>query len=136
MPMQNPEGNRTTAALAALARRAGPDADAAQIAVAMAAIWREISAALTPIIGNRGAAALYQRSVHLSTALHPWLSVLMNSNAATLDASELEPLLAQQTRAEAMVGGSDLLQTFQQLLASLIGASLTERLLRSVWNPL
>lgn len=40
---------------------------------------------------------------------------------------------AQQSSADAASAGSVLLQTFYDLLASLVGLSLTERLLRSVW---
>ena len=39
----------------------------------------------------------------------------------------------QQAAAEAAAGGTALFQSFHELLASLVGASLTDRLLRSVW---
>jgi hypothetical protein len=44
-------------------------------------------------------------------------------------------VLAQRSSAEAAAGGSTFLNTFHELLASLIGPSLTKRLLRSVWEP-
>ena len=48
------------------------------------------------------------------------------------DLVALRPLLARQSRAQAAAGGVALLQTLDDLLASLIGASLTEQLLGSV----
>lgn len=54
----------------------------------------------------------------------------------TVDLAALKAILAQQDSETATAGGA-LLQTFYELLASLVGPSLTERLLRSVWeNPL
>jgi hypothetical protein len=40
----------------------------------------------------------------------------------------------QQAAAEAAAGGNALFLTFHELLSSLVGASLTDRLLRSVWT--
>ena len=118
---------------APLARRVGADASAAQIAAAAVATWQEIDAALAPIVGPRGVAALYQRSLHLTSAAHPWLAGTSAGLHASLDLAALESVLAQQGSASATAGGDALFQTFHQLLATLVGASLTERLLRSVW---
>ncbi|MEO8298963.1 MAG: hypothetical protein ABI574_14265, partial [Burkholderiales bacterium] len=118
-----------------LGHRIDGQADAAQIAAATTAIWQEIDAALTPILGRRGVAALYQRSLSLGTARHPWLTGQPVGSAATLDLGALKLDLAQQTSADAAAGSSTLLLTFHGLLTSLVGASLTERLLRSVWTP-
>lgn len=127
--MDSQESERT----APLARRGGPDATAAQIAQAMAEIWREISVVLSPIIGSRGVAALYGRSLYLTAAAHPWLAALSERQQAEMDLAALEALAARQSSADATAGGTALLQAFHQLLASLIGPALTARLLRSVW---
>ena len=50
-----------------------------------------------------------------------------------MDLAALKSVFRQQSSANAAGGGSALFQTFYELLASLIGPSLTERLLRSVW---
>jgi len=109
------------------------EADAAQVADAFVKTWRAIETALTPIIGSKGVAALYNRSLHLASSAHPWLAVLRESDATAIDLVALKSLATQQTGALAAGGADALLQTFYQLLGSLIGPSLTERLLRSVW---
>jgi hypothetical protein len=53
---------------------------------------------------------------------------------AAIDPSGLRSALVQQAAAEAAAGGSALFDSFHELLASLIGAALTDRLLRSVWT--
>ena len=108
--------------------------DAAQVGDAMVATLHAIQAALAPIIGAGGVAALYRRSLFLTAAAHPWLADLNEDVQANLDPAAMKALMARQAGAEARAGGHALLQTFYQVLASLIGASLTERLLRSVWT--
>ena len=116
-----------------LANRVGPDADAAQIAEAVVTICQEISAALTPIVGPRGVAALYERSLYLSSATYPWLMAARTQGLQTLETAALQAALSQQAGPAAAAGGSAFLEAFHALLSSLVGASLTERLLRSVW---
>jgi hypothetical protein len=125
------KGGRDTAT--PLANRVGPDADAAQIAEAVVTICQEISAALTPIVGARGVAALYERSLHLGTTAHPWLMAARTQGLQTLDTAALKTALSQQGAPAAAAGGSAFLEAFHALLSSLVGASLTERLLRTVW---
>lgn len=121
--------------MAPLAYRINDDSTAAEIAAACGTLWLEIVAALTPIIGPRGVAALGQRSLHLASAAHPWLAARQPAVPDTLEATWLVSLLAQRSRDDAAAAGSSFLQTFRALLSSLIGASLTEKLLRTVWGP-
>lgn len=118
---------------AALALKAGKGGNAARVADAIVSTWQEIAAALIPIVGKLGVAALYRRSVHLSGQAHPWLLALQQDNPTAMDLELLKSLAAQQSSADASAGGGTLLETFHELLASLIGLALTERLLRSVW---
>jgi hypothetical protein len=99
----------------------------------IAAILREIEGALTPIIGPRGVAALYRRSLHLASQTCPCLSIAHEGVPTALDVTALTTALAGQTRSEAALAGALLLQTFYELLTTLVGPVLTERLLRSVW---
>jgi hypothetical protein len=117
-----------------LASRVGTDAAPPQIAAAVFAIWMEIDDALTPIVGPLGLAALYRRSVHLAAAQHPWLAGGEDGLLTDADAAVLQSVLARRNSDEAAAGGSAFLNTFHELLASLIGLSLTARLLRSVWE--
>jgi hypothetical protein len=111
-------------------RPATHDASAAQIADATIATWYEIDAALTPIIGSKAVVALHKRSLYLTGTTHPWLAGT-HEEADALDLAALKTVIARQSGAEAALGSRALLQAFNQLLASLIGPSLTERLLRS-----
>jgi hypothetical protein len=117
-----------------LADRVSDGADAEQVADAIVAIWLEIDQALHPIIGHRGVAALYNRSLHLTAVAYPWLAIDQPAVPATVDPAGLRSTLVQRAAAEAAAGGSALFLTFHELLASLVGASLTDRLLRSVWT--
>jgi hypothetical protein len=119
---------------APLADALSDGADTEQVADAIVAIWLEIDQALHPIIGHRGVAALYNRSLHLTAVAYPWLAIDQPAVPAAVDPSALRSALAQQAAAEAATGGSALFQTFHELLASLVGASLTDRLLHSVWD--
>jgi hypothetical protein len=126
----------STPLAAPLARRVGADADAAQVADAVGAIWHEIDAALGLIMGPLGVVALFNRSVHLTSAAHPWLAAgRIREPHGLFETTSLKSLLVQRCPADALAGGSALLRTFNELLASLIGASLTERLLCPVWAP-
>lgn len=107
---------------------------AAHVAGAMFTAWQDIDVALSPIIGQRGVAMLYKRSVHITGRTHPWLATLYEGSQAPMDLAALQAVFAQQSSANAAAAGGDSLQTFHELLSSLIGPSLTERLLRPVWD--
>ena len=58
---------------ALLAAAVSDGASSRQVAGMIAAAFRGIDQGLMPTIGQRGVAALYQRSVHLASQAHPWL---------------------------------------------------------------
>jgi hypothetical protein len=116
------------------ANRIADGADAAQIAESLAATWEEIAAALAPVIGKRGVAALYWRCRYLAGSTHPWLAATPEDVPMTMDIQALKSVVANRSRADAVAGGSALLQAFHELLSSLIGPALTERMLRSIWT--
>lgn len=121
--------------VASLAQRVGPNADNAKVAQAIVSILRDMDAALTPIIGQQGVVALYRRSLHLCVATHPHLAGTYDSVQAALDLIALKSLLVEQNETAALFFGEVLLTTFYELLTTLIGPSLTARLLRGVWEP-
>ena len=116
-----------------LTRSVRGGADSGQIAESVAATCRAFDNALTPIIGQRGVAALYKRSLHVTGLTHAWLAGAQEGAPHSMDVATLTSRLAQQTSADAAAGGALLLQTFYDLLTTLVGPSLTEQLLRSVW---
>jgi hypothetical protein len=109
------------------------DADSAQIVSSTVTTWQKIDAALCPIIGRGGVAALYKRSLYLTAPRYRWLGNANAGTRTTIDLTALQALLEQQSSADAAAASNALLQTFHTLLASLIGPALTERLLRPVW---
>ncbi len=120
---------------APLAGRVQDDASSEQIAAACGALWTELDAVLSPIIGPRGVTALGQRSLHLASAVHPWLAARQPGGPATLDSATLVALLSQRSSDDAAAAADTILQIFHGLLTRLIGGSLTERLLRGAWGP-
>ena len=115
-----------------LSKRAAAGWDSASIASLIVSIWRDIDAALAPIIGHRGVGALFRRTLHLIRHDYPWLTASHESLADPIDFTALHSTLSQRTSANAVAGNGALLQKFLEQLASLIGESLTERLLRAV----
>jgi hypothetical protein len=122
--------------LETLTRRVGgdPNADAEQVADGMVVIWLEINQALHPIIGYRGVAALFNRSLKIAMREFPWLGEGHQGALAAVDASALKAALVRQAPATAVAGGIRLFVTFHELLASLVGPSLTDQLLCAVWT--
>jgi hypothetical protein len=112
-------------------RPGGPGGEIADSAIST---WHDISAALSPIIGQRGAMAVYKRSLALTRADYPWLAAAQEHSLHPDDFAALQQALALQTRPNAAAANGALLQRFTELLNNLIGPSLSERLLRSVWD--
>lgn len=104
-----------------------------RVAEAVASAFQGIDQALAPIIGTRGVAALYKRTVHLAGRTHSWLTATMEGVPTAMDVDALKAALEVQTAAIAAAAGTLLLQTFRELLTALIGPLLTEQLLRPVW---
>jgi hypothetical protein len=128
-------GEKDSQPLTPLAHRVGAGADALAVAEEMVALWQEIDAALRPIIGQGGVVALFRHSVHLTAAVYPWLASDGQGPVAGLDLVALKSSFASQSVAQALAGGDRLLLTFHQLLVSLIGVSLAERLLPAWGHP-
>ena len=131
-PVESQESQERQRIAVALTRKGET---AGQVADAMVSTWQAIDSALSPIVGQRGVAMLYKRSLHLASAAHPWLAGADEASPATMDLEALQSVFAQQGALPAAAAGGTLLQTFHELLSSLIGPSLTERLLRPVWAP-
>jgi hypothetical protein len=78
---------------------------------------------------------LFSRSLHLTSLSIPWLSVDGDyGDTATLLAT-LKTRLAERDTDAAEEASHALLLSFTELLTTLIGKPLTERLLAPVWEP-
>lgn len=131
MATESEEGRRI---VASLALRVDHAADSPQVANVIITMLQDTNAALVPIIGPKGVAALYRRSLHLSTSSHPRLAFAYTRLAAPLDLADLNTVLIQQNQADIIVFGEELFKALYTLLASLIGPSLSSRLLLDVWD--
>jgi hypothetical protein len=108
-------------------------ASSQEVANTVAAALRDIDEVLAPVIGQRGVAALYRRTIHLSGRAYPWLLTGHSTDAsAQVDITALNAGLARQTAVDAVAAGAEVLLRLHELLASLIGTSLAERLLLRV----
>jgi hypothetical protein len=109
--------------------------DASDVAAAAVILWQEIDGALRPIIGQRGVVALFNRSAQLAGVGHPWVVLVRQDANTKLQFPAIADVFARQDAATAIAGGDAQLLALHQLLGSLIGASLTERLLQPAFRP-
>ncbi len=120
-----------------LAHRAGDAPDASTVVEATASTWRQVAALLTPVIGERGVDVIFKRALSLMSKAFPWLDFGEENgdSAALLESLRLQ--LAGRDTATAAEAGCTLIVTFIEILTTLIGESLTERLVSPVWpSPL
>ncbi|SFJ23954.1 hypothetical protein SAMN04488082_10286 [Desulfomicrobium apsheronum] len=117
-----------------LRRRAGDLPDSLAIAQATSEIWHLMSAQVTPVIGDNGLDAILKRALLLTSVVFPWLASLDGQLDNDSFPARMTELMAGRESVVAAQAGSSLLITFTELLATLIGNSLTRRLLDPVWE--
>ena len=105
-------------------------ADAADIASRVVSLWHDIAAAYSPIIGRQGYIALLRRALSMSLAEIPWLADALSEDPADDEIKGLRRALSRQSASDMIHANAALLRQFFDLLASFIGAALTEKLLR------
>ncbi len=117
-----------------LAQSAGEGSNARTVAEVAHSTWCEVTTHLAPVIGAGGVDALFHRSLHITRRSFPWLAVNgHNGNSAALFAS-ITTSLASGDPDAAIEASSEFLLNFIELLTSLIGNSLTDRLLGPVFK--
>lgn len=101
------------------------------LAVTVERLLRRLITHLGRVVGDGGVRAMLARSVRLQWADHPALRTI------TLDDADLPACIAATLRGmpqnHALEAAEALLTTFIEVLASLIGATLTWRLLGDIW---
>jgi hypothetical protein len=116
-----------------LARRDGTATGTSAVTEVALGTWHQMTTRLAPVIGTRGVDVLFRRSLNLTSATFPWLAILGDDGNTAALIVELETRFASQAADAAVEARFALLVTFTELLATLIGEPLTERLLRPVW---
>jgi hypothetical protein len=116
-------------------QRAGGGANANAVANAAISTWHEASARLSPIIGGQGIDVLLRRSLHVAGKTFPALAEPTHEGRNNVLLANLQVRLSACETALAIEASNALLVTFTELMSSLIGESLTERLLAPIWAP-
>lgn len=104
------------------------------VAACTEALWAAVARALVPIIGQRGMSALYERALHLAAGQHQWLAQARGIDGEPAVFSSLARLASEHAVDDAIAAVTTLFEIFDRLLVTLIGASLTERLLQPIWD--
>jgi hypothetical protein len=116
-----------------LVQRAGKPPDANTMAAVVADTWQKVAARLAPVIGARGVDVLFRRALHETSSAYPWIRASADHDDAVAALASLRTRLANQEATVAAEASHALFVEFTELLATLIGESLTERLLGPVW---
>ena len=114
--------------------RAGKPFNSIVVAEATLNIWQQMATRLIPVIGERGVEVLFSRSLHLTTRTFPRLEIAADHGDKAALIANVKAQLASSGSNDAIEASCALLGTFTELLSTLIGASLTERLLGPVWT--
>jgi hypothetical protein len=116
-----------------LTREAGPDADAKGLAAAVLRVYGALASHLAVLIGDGGVRALTARSLHLVQRDFPWLAEAQEPETSDGPFALLGLSLARQEPAVATEAATAALATLGGLLETLIGETLTSRVLRAAW---
>ena len=116
-----------------LTLEAGSEADATIIASAAQRLCEQLARRVTPLISERGLAAIYARSVRLTQRQFPGLPTVATSGDLDGLFADWRQSLEHLEPAVAKAVAVAVLATFTEVLASLIGEGLTTRLLREAW---
>lgn len=116
-----------------LAHHAGTAPDPDTVAEATFIIWNLVATQLTPVIGTKGVDILFRRSLHLTSFSFPWLAMTDEYEDTPSLLSSTKARLANRETSDSTEAGCTLLITFTELLKTLIGESLTGRLLGKIW---
>lgn len=99
-----------------------------------AALWTPLATEIVCIIGKGGFDSLYSRCIHLVAVKFSWLAACHSTQPADSRFADLQTTLEGQDAIEAGEASIALLITFLDILATLIGESLTSTILRSAWG--
>ena len=116
-----------------LAQSVGKASDAHTIAATTVAQWLQISARLTPVIGSHGLEVLLSRTLYLAGRSYSWLGVAGDLHLGAPPLDVIRARLGRQQASVAAAASCEFMFIFTELLAILIGDSLTDRLLDPVW---
>lgn len=97
-------------------------------------LWEQLATQIISIVGKEGFNSLYARSVFLTQAKFPRLSVDPRSPQTDHRFTELKISFEGQAPTQVREANGLLLITFTDILSSLIGEQITTSILRSAWG--
>jgi hypothetical protein len=97
-------------------------------------LWESMATQIIMIVGDGGFNSLYVRALSLTQPTFPWLTATSPPSQATNRFAELATCLEGQSPEQARAANNQLLTTFTDILATLIGEDLTIQILRSAWG--
>jgi hypothetical protein len=97
-------------------------------------LWELLAARLTSLIGDIGFNSLFTRSLDLTGIQFPWLIVNHSLQTTESRFADLKVNFGNHSAAEASEASQMLLIIFTDILAALIGESLTIQILNSAWS--
>jgi len=93
--------------------------------------WRRLADQLGPLIGDSGFCALFGRACRVVGPEFKWLADTPPCKARDTQINALDDMLASVAPEHAQAAHAALLRTFTELLASLIGQALAQRLIQA-----
>jgi len=117
-----------------LRREAGTGANAKALAAAAVRMYEMLAGQLALLIGDGGVRALTARSLHLVQRDFPWLADAQEPDPSEGPFAQVGFCLERQEPAVATEAAAAALATLSGLLATLIGETLTMRVLRAAWS--
>ena len=113
------------------ARHAGADAGA--VAGAAIGIWRQLAFKFVPLLGPNSVNSIYARSLESNKQAFAWLPASLRQDVSELPLAALKTALENRRTDEIILANNALLNTFINLLATLIGARMIIPFLRSAF---
>ena len=113
------------------ARHSGTDARA--VAAAAIDIWGQLAFKFVPLLGPNSVNSIYARSLECNKPTFPWLPASLRQDVAELPFNILKASFELRQADEIIRANNALLDTFINLLATLIGARLVIPFLRSAF---
>ena len=96
-------------------------------------LWHEVADTLAPMIGSGGVEAIFKRAQQLTARSCPWMVPAGEPEACADLLARCQAHLMGRDPEEAIEANISLLVAFTDLLETMIGTSLTDRLLGQIW---
>lgn len=112
---------------------AGMNADGGTAAADAIAILQRVTRKFSPLLGPSSTSVLLERSLHANHASYPWLPPPDQAGAAEPPFRALQASLERREQRDVLAATRALMDSYIDLVTTLIGSRLTEQFLRSAF---